>query len=38
QGMETVEKIAKVKTGRSGPHGDVPAETVVIESVSRVGQ
>ena len=22
--METVEKIAKVKTGRNGPHGDVP--------------
>jgi peptidyl-prolyl cis-trans isomerase A (cyclophilin A) len=38
QGMETVEKIAKVKTGRSGPHGDVPAEPVVIESVSRVGK
>ncbi len=38
KGMETVEKIAKVKTGRSGPHGDVPAEPVVIESVSRVGQ
>jgi cyclophilin family peptidyl-prolyl cis-trans isomerase len=36
KGMETVEKIAKVKTGRSGPHGDVPAEPVVIESVSRV--
>jgi peptidyl-prolyl cis-trans isomerase A (cyclophilin A) len=37
-GMETVEKIAKVKTGRSGPHGDVPAEPVVIESVSRVSK
>jgi peptidyl-prolyl cis-trans isomerase A (cyclophilin A) len=37
-GMETVAKIAKVKTGRSGPHGDVPAEPVVIESVSRVSK
>jgi peptidyl-prolyl cis-trans isomerase A (cyclophilin A) len=38
KGMETVDKIAKVKTGRSGPHGDVPTEPVVIESVSRVAQ
>ena len=38
KGMETVEKIAKVKTGRSGPHGDVPVEPVMIESVSRVGK
>ena len=37
-GMETVEKIAKVKTGRIGPHSDVPAEPVVIESVSRVSK
>ena len=36
--METVDKIAKVKTGRSGPHGDVPAEPVTIESVTRVTQ
>jgi peptidyl-prolyl cis-trans isomerase A (cyclophilin A) len=36
KGMETVEKIAKVKTSRNGPHGDVPAEPVVIESVTRV--
>jgi peptidyl-prolyl cis-trans isomerase A (cyclophilin A) len=38
KGMETVDKIAKVKTGRSGPHGDVPAEPVTIESVTRVTQ
>jgi cyclophilin family peptidyl-prolyl cis-trans isomerase len=38
KGMETVEKIAKVKTGRNGPHGDVPTEPVVIESVTRVSQ
>jgi peptidyl-prolyl cis-trans isomerase A (cyclophilin A) len=37
KGMETVQKIAKVKTGRSGPHGDVPSEAVTIESVTRVG-
>lgn len=37
-GMETVEKIAKVKTGRSGPHSDVPTEPVVIESVTRVSK
>jgi peptidyl-prolyl cis-trans isomerase A (cyclophilin A) len=37
KGMETVQKIAKVKTGRSGPHGDVPTEPVTIESVTRVG-
>jgi len=36
KGMETVQKIAKVKTGRSGPHGDVPSEPVTIESVTRV--
>lgn len=33
-GMDVVEKIAKVKTGNRGPHGDVPVETVLIESVS----
>lgn len=38
KGMDTVEKIAKVKTGRSGPHGDVPAEPVLIESVARVSE
>ena len=38
KGMDTVEKIAKVKTGRNGPHGDVPVEPVLIESVSRVGK
>ena len=38
EGMDTVEKIAKVKTGRNGPHGDVPTEPVLIESVTRVGK
>ncbi|MGE0311297.1 MAG: peptidylprolyl isomerase [Lautropia sp.] len=36
KGIETVEKIAAVKTGRQGMHGDVPLEPVMIESVSRV--
>ena len=37
KGIETVKKIANVKTGRSGMHGDVPVEPVTIESVTRVG-
>lgn len=36
EGMETVEKIAQVPTGRFGPHGDVPKDAVIIESVSRI--
>jgi peptidyl-prolyl cis-trans isomerase A (cyclophilin A)/peptidyl-prolyl cis-trans isomerase B (cyclophilin B) len=35
-GMDVVDKIVAVKTGRKGPHDDVPLEAVVIESVSRV--
>lgn len=34
QGMDVVEKIAKVQTTRHGPHQDVPAEPVVIERAS----
>ncbi len=34
-GMDVVDKIAKVKTGRKGGHGDVPAEAVVIKSIRR---
>jgi peptidyl-prolyl cis-trans isomerase A (cyclophilin A) len=37
KGMDTVEAIKAVKTGRSGMHGDVPVEPVVIQSVARVG-
>lgn len=37
QGMDIVQKIAKVKTGRSGPHADVPVEPIVIESITIVG-
>lgn len=36
QGMDTVEKIAKVPTGRKGMHGDVPREPVIIQSVERI--
>ncbi len=32
-GMDVVEKIAKVATGRHGPHDDVPTEPVRIESI-----
>jgi peptidyl-prolyl cis-trans isomerase A (cyclophilin A) len=34
-GMETVEKIRRVKTKSTFPHRDVPAETVLIESAQR---
>lgn len=34
-GMDVVDKIAGVKTGRHGPHADVPAEPVVIRSAAR---
>jgi peptidyl-prolyl cis-trans isomerase B (cyclophilin B) len=33
-GMEVVEKIKAVKTGRRGSHDDVPEETVTIERVT----
>lgn len=36
EGMDVVEKIAKVKTGNVGPHGDVPKEEVVIEKATMV--
>ena len=35
EGMDVVDAIAKVPTGRRGPHGDIPLEPVVIESASR---
>ncbi len=34
EGMEVVDQIAKVATGNSGHHQDVPKEAVTIESVS----
>ncbi len=33
EGMDVVDKIAKVKTGRRGMHQDVPAENVVITDI-----
>lgn len=35
KGTEIVDKIAGVKTGRHGPHGDVPVEPVVLLSAKR---
>ena len=35
-GMDVVMKIAKVPTGNTGGHGDVPREAVVIESATLV--
>ena len=34
EGMEIVDEIAKVATGNSGHHQDVPTEAIVIEKVS----
>ncbi len=36
EGMDVVDKIAKVKTGVRRPHSDVPVEDVVIKSIRRV--
>ena len=36
QGIDTVRKIARVGTGRSGFHQDVPNSPVVIESVKLI--
>jgi len=35
EGMDVVDAIEKVATGRKGPHDDVPTTPVVIESVRR---
>ncbi len=35
-GMDVIEAIEKVPTGRSGHHDDVPVEPVVIQSITRV--
>ena len=32
KGMDVVEAMAKVATGRKGPHGDVPVEPITIKS------
>ena len=36
EGMEVVDAIARVATGTSGPHSDVPKEPVVMDRVSLV--
>ncbi len=35
EGMDVVDKIAKVETGTKGPHDDVPTKTVLIKSIKR---
>jgi len=37
EGMDVVDKIAKVPTGFSGQHQNVPTEPVVIKSIRREG-
>jgi peptidyl-prolyl cis-trans isomerase B (cyclophilin B) len=37
EGTEVVDAIEKVKTGRSGGHGDVPLEDVAIVRASLIG-
>jgi cyclophilin family peptidyl-prolyl cis-trans isomerase len=36
-GLDVIDRIAKVKTGRRHGHDDVPAEAVVIRSARRAG-
>lgn len=36
EGMDVVDDIVKVKTGQFGPHGDVPAEPIIMTKVSVV--
>ena len=36
EGMEVVDKISEVKTGRFGMHQDVPVEDIVIEKAEIV--
>jgi peptidyl-prolyl cis-trans isomerase B (cyclophilin B) len=38
EGMDVVDRIAKVKTTTAGPYSDVPAKAVVIKSVRRAGK
>src|SRR5271167_1910083 len=37
-GMDVIDKIAAVKTGRRGHHDDVPTQAVVMTRVSRVAE
>jgi cyclophilin family peptidyl-prolyl cis-trans isomerase len=36
EGMDVIDKIAKVKTGVRRPHSEVPVEDVILTSVRRV--
>lgn len=36
RGMETIDNISAVKTGRQGMHGDVPLTPVIIERAERI--
>ena len=36
-GLDVIDKIAKVKTGRRHGHDDVPTEAVVVKSARRAG-
>ena len=38
QGMDIVDKIAKVPTGNAGPHQNVPTTPVVIQSVKIISE
>jgi len=35
-GMDVIDEIAKVKTGRHGMHSDVPVESIVINSAKSI--
>jgi cyclophilin family peptidyl-prolyl cis-trans isomerase len=37
-GMEVIDEIAKVKTGRRGHHDDVPVDAVIVNKVTRVAK
>lgn len=37
EGMDVVDKIAKVKTGTKGGHGDVPVEPILITKATVLG-
>jgi cyclophilin family peptidyl-prolyl cis-trans isomerase len=37
KGMDVVNKMVGVPTGRRGPHGDVPQQNIVIEQATLVG-
>jgi len=38
EGMDVIDRIAQVKTGRRAGHEDVPVDPVVVKSVTRVAK